>query len=146
MKQSEYEKLHDHHVKAEGLLRHIVSLRHLIQGAEKRLLEGNMSFHLYVRVENPRHGRGRYDHGVNAELPAETLTSAEQRPKSDFLAAEEIKGILHGRERPEQERIIRWVNESLNLAVLPARATAQTPLPVSTTQPPSQSVPPSYRR
>jgi hypothetical protein len=37
-------------------------------------------------------------------------------PKSDFLAAEEIKKILHGRQRPEQERIIRWVSESLELA------------------------------
>ncbi len=37
--------------------------------------------------------------------------------KSDFLAAEEIKGILDGREKTEQERIIRWVSESLDLAI-----------------------------
>lgn len=36
--------------------------------------------------------------------------------KSDFIAAEEIKGILHGRDRTEQERILRWVSESLSLA------------------------------
>src|SRR6266487_2135642 len=33
--------------------------------------------------------------------------------KSDFMAAEEIKAILHGRDKNEQERIIRWVSESL---------------------------------
>jgi hypothetical protein len=32
--------------------------------------------------------------------------------KSDFLAAEEIKKILHGRPKAEQERIVRWVSES----------------------------------
>src|ERR1041385_1302832 len=37
--------------------------------------------------------------------------------KSDFLAAEEIKGILEGREKAEQERIIRWVGESLELSI-----------------------------
>lgn len=37
-------------------------------------------------------------------------------PKSDFLAAEEIKKILHGREKAEQERIVRWVSESLELS------------------------------
>src|SRR5439155_25936793 len=36
--------------------------------------------------------------------------------KSDFLAAEEIKEILRGREKPEQERIVRWVSESLELS------------------------------
>ncbi|MGE0550028.1 MAG: hypothetical protein AB7O24_00605 [Kofleriaceae bacterium] len=36
--------------------------------------------------------------------------------KSDFVAAEEIKVILHGREAAEQERILRWVAESLGLA------------------------------
>ena len=40
--------------------------------------------------------------------------------KSDFLAAEEIKGILAGREKPEQERIVRWVSESLELSLTPA--------------------------
>ncbi len=37
--------------------------------------------------------------------------------KSDFAAAEEIKGILHGRDKAEQERIVRWVCESLGLMV-----------------------------
>src|SRR5678815_2578008 len=36
--------------------------------------------------------------------------------KSDFVAAEEIKVILHGRDTVEQERILRWVAESLGLA------------------------------
>lgn len=36
--------------------------------------------------------------------------------KSDFLSAEEIKGILQGRDKAEQERIVRWVAESLGLA------------------------------
>lgn len=40
--------------------------------------------------------------------------------KSDFMAAEEIKAILHGRDKTEQERIVRWVAESLGLASLPA--------------------------
>ena len=35
--------------------------------------------------------------------------------KSDFMAAEEIKAILHGRDKNEQERIIRWVSESLGI-------------------------------
>jgi hypothetical protein len=37
--------------------------------------------------------------------------------KSDFMAAEEIKAILHGRDKAEQERIIRWVSESANINV-----------------------------
>ncbi len=36
-------------------------------------------------------------------------------PKSDFLAAEEIRSLLEGRDVAEQERIIRWVGESLGL-------------------------------
>lgn len=44
--------------------------------------------------------------------------------KSDFVAAEEIKGILHGRDRTEQERILRWVSESLSLGD-PAAATSK---------------------
>lgn len=28
--------------------------------------------------------------------------------KSDFMAAEEIKAILHGRDKTEQEKILRW--------------------------------------
>jgi len=42
--------------------------------------------------------------------------------KSDFMAAEEIKAILTGRDKIEQDRIIRWVNESLGLATLPKHA------------------------
>src|ERR1019366_321043 len=45
-------------------------------------------------------------------------TPSQQQPvprKSDFIAAEEIKGILHDRQKAEQERIMRWVNESLGL-------------------------------
>lgn len=42
--------------------------------------------------------------------------------KSDFLAAEEIKGILRGRDKGEQERIIRWVSESLDLTIGPSKA------------------------
>jgi hypothetical protein len=64
----------------------------------------------------------------------------EQRPKSDFIAAEEIKGILHGREKSEQERIIRWVSESLSLAAVPARTTGQGPPPLIS--PPAHSGPP----
>jgi hypothetical protein len=40
----------------------------------------------------------------------------QQMPtKSDFMAAEEIKAILHGRDKTEQERIIRWVSESIGV-------------------------------
>jgi len=48
-----------------------------------------------------------------------TGDSQNKSVKSDFLAAEEIKGILQGREKAEQERIIRWASESLNLVVPP---------------------------
>lgn len=37
--------------------------------------------------------------------------------KSDFMAAQEIKAILTGRDATEQERIIRWVGESLGLTL-----------------------------
>lgn len=47
--------------------------------------------------------------------------------KSDFLAAEEIKGILNGREKTEQERIIRWVSESLELSISGRGARAHPP-------------------
>jgi hypothetical protein len=39
--------------------------------------------------------------------------------KSDFAAAEEIKGILNGRDKTEQERILRWVSESLGMVSSP---------------------------
>ncbi|MDB6067857.1 MAG: hypothetical protein JWR26_4065 [Pedosphaera sp.] len=41
-------------------------------------------------------------------------------PKSDFMAAEEIKSILGSREKPEQARILRWVTESLGIALVPS--------------------------
>ena len=44
--------------------------------------------------------------------------------KSDFMAAEEIKAILQGREKPEQERIMRWVSESLGVAAAPSQPAA----------------------
>lgn len=54
--------------------------------------------------------------------------------KSDFMAAEEIKAILHGRDKIEQERIIRWVTESLGLVAAPnpTLGTAALPTGVST--------------
>lgn len=55
---------------------------------------------------------------------AATGDSHGNNVKSDFMAAEEIKGILHGREKTEQERIIRWVTESLSLAAPVVQATA----------------------
>lgn len=45
-----------------------------------------------------------------------TPTDPSNQLKSDFMAAEEIKGILSGREKGEQERIIRWVTESLGVS------------------------------
>jgi hypothetical protein len=45
-----------------------------------------------------------------------TSSDAKTIPKSDFLAAEDIKEILRGREKAEQERIVRWVSESLELS------------------------------
>jgi hypothetical protein len=47
------------------------------------------------------------------QMPSQSTTTA---PKSDFMAAEEIKSILSGRDKGEQERILRWVTESLSLA------------------------------
>jgi hypothetical protein len=40
--------------------------------------------------------------------------------KSDFMAAEEIKAILSGRDQAEQERILRWVSESVGIGPLQA--------------------------
>jgi len=59
--------------------------------------------------------------------------------KSDFMAAEEIKAILDGRDKIEQERIIRWVTESLNLVATPSLAprTAAPSTSVSTIPQPS---------
>lgn len=39
--------------------------------------------------------------------------------KSDFMAAEDIKAILAGRDKTEQERIMRWVGESLGVTAAP---------------------------
>jgi hypothetical protein len=56
--------------------------------------------------------------------------------KSDFMAAEEIKAILHGRDKAEQERVIRWVSESLGIlgvsvgGIAPAIVPPLTPLPI----------------
>lgn len=51
--------------------------------------------------------------------------------KSDFVAAEEIKVILQGRDATEQERILRWVAESLGLKAV----TAPKVTPLSLTEP-----------
>lgn len=57
--------------------------------------------------------------------------------KSDFMAAEEMKAILDGRDKTEQERIIRWVTESLGLvatsSALPGNLPAATPVVSQTT-------------
>jgi hypothetical protein len=50
--------------------------------------------------------------------------------KSDFMAAEEIKAILQARDKAEQEKIMRWVAESIGIVPIP------TPGP-GTTQPPA---------
>lgn len=53
--------------------------------------------------------------------------------KSDFKAAEEVSDILSGRDKAEQERIIRWVSESLGLLApspeLPSHVAPSTQLP-----------------
>ena len=51
--------------------------------------------------------------------------------KSDFMAAEEIKALLHGKDAIEQARILRWVTESLGL--VSAQSTSPTtPAPPAT--------------
>ena len=52
--------------------------------------------------------------GATSQPPT---TQSAGAAKSDFLAAEEIKGVLTGRVKGEQEKILRWVAESLGLAV-----------------------------
>lgn len=59
--------------------------------------------------------------------------------KSDFMAAEEIKAILHGRDKTEQERIIRWVAESLGLAGSPSILAGTAALAAA-----APAVPPTY--
>jgi hypothetical protein len=63
--------------------------------------------------------------------------------KSDFMAAEEIKGILHGRDKTEQERILRWVSESIGVT---AGGIIASPAPVSPTAQLSPTVGPSRRK
>jgi hypothetical protein len=64
--------------------------------------------------------------------------SQRQQAQSDFMAAEQIKGILSGWEKAEQERIIRWVSESLGLAVAPGTTGGHVPpLPTPTRSPSS---------
>jgi hypothetical protein len=52
--------------------------------------------------------------------------------KSEFIAAEEIKAILEGRDKVEQERILRWVGESIG-AVAGQIVTPQPSLAASPT-------------
>jgi hypothetical protein len=59
--------------------------------------------------------------------------------KSDFMAAEEIKAILHGRDKIEQEQIIRWVSESLRLTGSPSILAGTTAPPAT-----APAVPPAY--
>jgi hypothetical protein len=71
-------------------------MRHLIQGAEKRITEGTMTFHLYVRTEVPNNRRGKYDHGVDADLPMEMLRDAVL----PVLTAELNKSLLKFKNMP----------------------------------------------
>jgi hypothetical protein len=59
--------------------------------------------------------------------------------KSDFMAAEEIKAILHGRDKTEQERILRWVSESIGVT---AGATIASPAGVLPS--PATQLPPAF--
>lgn len=61
------------------------------------------------RLQGPR-DRRRLAAKTGADM---TSSDPKESPKSDFLAAEDIKEILAGREKAEQERIVRWVSESL---------------------------------
>lgn len=62
--------------------------------------------------------------------------------KSDFMAAEEIKAILHGRDKIEQERIIRWVAESLSLAATSSLSPGNPSSPVAASTTPQPNVQP----
>src|SRR5260370_30041898 len=56
--------------------------------------------------------------------------------KSDFMAAEEIKAILGGRDKAEQERIMRWVSESVGIVLAPSKVSGNLPqLPPSVGSP-----------
>lgn len=62
--------------------------------------------------------------------------------KSDFMAAEEIKAILHDRDIAEQTRIVRWVSESLGLSTTPSAASERpAPRPAAATLPQSADQP-----
>jgi hypothetical protein len=51
------------------------------------------------------------------------------------MAAEEIKAILNGREKSEQERIMRWIGESLGLTTAPSGPSGIGGLPPATPSP-----------
>jgi len=57
--------------------------------------------------------------------------------KSDFMAAEEIKAILHGRDKTEQERILRWVSESIGVTAGATIASSAAVLPSQTAKQPA---------
>lgn len=54
-----------------------------------------------------------------------TVPDPKAPQKSDFLVAEAMKEMLQGREKAEQERILRWVSESLDLSISPSRPTRE---------------------
>lgn len=54
--------------------------------------------------------------------------------KSEFVVADEIKAILAPLGKVEQQRVLRWVGESLGLAEMPALGAGQGPV-TATTQP-----------
>jgi hypothetical protein len=58
--------------------------------------------------------------------------------KSEFIAAEEIKAILDGRNKTEQERILRWVSESIGAVA----GQIVTPQPSVAASPTAQVSPP----
>ncbi len=70
-----------------------------------------------------------------------TSLEPQAKQESDFMAAEKIKAILSGREKPEQERIVRWVIESLGIGVLASGTgtQAQHAPPAQPAQPPAPS-------
>ncbi len=65
--------------------------------------------------------------GVQKEIALSTTPAPSGGAKSDFIAAEEIKALLQGRDKNEQERILRWVAESLELPLVHSRAKAAGP-------------------
>jgi hypothetical protein len=63
------------------------------------------------------------DMSASDNNPGGPTAASQQHPpsgtKSVFVAAGEIETILDGREKAEQERIIRWVSENLGLGTGP---------------------------